>query len=115
MNIRIPLLVACGLIAAASVPLILRWVGPNPIYGFRTPRTLSSPEIWYPANAFAGWALLISAAVSAVGLSLIPAHCPFANLDPAGFASRTTGSRGRRMPPIPAPFQLTSRSTWKIL
>lgn len=74
MNSQIPLLVACGLIAAASVPLILRCVGPNPIYGFRTPRTLSSPEIWYPANAFAGWALLIAAAVSAVGLSLIPAY-----------------------------------------
>jgi hypothetical protein len=74
MNSRIPLLVACGLISAASVPLILRCVGPNPIYGFRTPHTLSSPEIWYPVNAFAGWALLISATVSAVSLSLIPAH-----------------------------------------
>jgi len=72
MNTRIPLWVACGIIAAASIPLILRRVGPNFIYGFRTPRTLSSPEIWYPANAFAGWALLIAAAVSAVGLSLIP-------------------------------------------
>jgi SdpI/YfhL protein family len=75
MNSRIPLLVACGLIAAASVPLILRCVRPNPIYGFRTPRSLSSPEIWYPVNAFAGWTLLISAAVRAVSLSLIPAHC----------------------------------------
>jgi hypothetical protein len=74
MNTRIPLFVVCGLIAAASIPLILRWVRPNPIYGFRTPLTLSSPKIWYPANVFAGWALLIAATLSAAGLLLAPEY-----------------------------------------
>ncbi len=63
---------ACGLIIAASIPLILRRVGPNPVYGFRTPLTFSSSAIWYPANAFAGWALLIAALVSALALLVIP-------------------------------------------
>ena len=62
----------CVLIAALSVPLILRLVKPNLIYGFRTPLTLSSPEIWYPANAFAGWALLIASLVSSAGFWLVP-------------------------------------------
>ncbi len=35
-------------------PLINRRVGPNYFYGFRTPRTLSSPDIWYPANEYFG-------------------------------------------------------------
>ena len=74
MDTRIPLFVVCGLIVAASIPLILRLVRPNPIYGFRTPLTLSSPRIWYPANVFAGWALLIAAMVSAAGLLLAPEY-----------------------------------------
>ena len=74
MNVHVPLLLACGLIAAVSIPLILRWVGPNPIYGFRTPHTLSSREVWYPANVFAVRVLLIAAVVSAASLSLMPKH-----------------------------------------
>jgi uncharacterized membrane protein len=74
MHVHVPFLLACGLIAAVSIPPILRWVGPNPIYGFRTPRTHSSPEIWYPANAFAGRVLLIAAGVSAASLSFTPRH-----------------------------------------
>jgi predicted neutral ceramidase superfamily lipid hydrolase len=35
--------------------------------------TQSSPAIWYPANAFMGWALLIAAVISAVLLTILPA------------------------------------------
>ena len=38
-----------------SMPMILDRVPPNSAYGFRTPKTLSSPEVWYPANRAAGW------------------------------------------------------------
>lgn len=55
-------------VALISVPLVLRVVPPNGLYGFRTSLTRSSPAIWYPANAFLGWALLIAAAVSVVVL-----------------------------------------------
>jgi hypothetical protein len=69
---RVSLSIACLLIAALSGPMILRWIPPNPLYGFRTPLTLSNPDVWYPANAFSGWALLIAAALSLAALWLLP-------------------------------------------
>jgi len=51
---------AAGLLAAClGLPLMLRRIPPNRFYGFRTPATLRDPEIWYPANAFAGRLLLV--------------------------------------------------------
>ena len=74
MTSRELLLIACGLIAVLSLPLILRWVRPNPLYGFRTPRTLARDDVWYPANAFAGRALLLAACAGAAALWLAPAQ-----------------------------------------
>ena len=37
-----------------SIPLILRWVPPNRIYGFRIPPTLRNPSVWYDTNAQSG-------------------------------------------------------------
>lgn len=34
-----------------SIPLMLRWVPPNRVYGFRVPVTLRNRSIWYDANA----------------------------------------------------------------
>ncbi len=48
-------LVVPGVILVVSLPMILGKVGPNNIYGFRTRKTLSSREVWYPANRAAGW------------------------------------------------------------
>jgi SdpI/YhfL family protein len=65
-------LVGTGLIALISIPLILKLVPRNRVYGFKTPSTLSSDEIWFRANHFAGWALFIAAAVSATLLFMVP-------------------------------------------
>jgi uncharacterized membrane protein len=43
-----------ALMAGFSVPLVLRRVKPNSLYGFRTSKTLSNERIWYEANAYAG-------------------------------------------------------------
>ena len=51
-------------VVASSIPMILGKVPPNRIYGFRTARTLSSPEVWYPANRVAGWFMVAAAVVS---------------------------------------------------
>jgi uncharacterized membrane protein len=59
-------------IAAVSIPLILRIVPPNRLYGFRTAQTLADRDLWFRANHFAGWALLIAAVTSAALLSLVP-------------------------------------------
>lgn len=55
-----------------SIPLILRLVPPNGIYGFRTEATRSTPEIWYSANTFMGWALSLAAVASATLLLRLP-------------------------------------------
>jgi len=47
-------------------------VPPNGAYGFRTSVTRSSIDIWYSANAFMGWALLVGAVVSAATLIVLP-------------------------------------------
>jgi hypothetical protein len=65
MDSAISLLVPCAIIAVASVPLMFGMVPPNGVYGFRTRQTLASPELWFRANRFAGFALFISAAISA--------------------------------------------------
>lgn len=61
-------------IVALSIPLILRWVPPNGFYGFRVRRTLDDPTLWYAANAFAGWALLVSGVASGVFAMICPAR-----------------------------------------
>jgi uncharacterized membrane protein len=66
VNATFSLLVPCVIIAIASVPLALEVVPPNPFYGFRTRKTLADRELWFRANRFAGFALFIAAATSAI-------------------------------------------------
>lgn len=54
------------LMALVFLPLALGLIGPNPIYGYRTPASYSSPEVWYRANAIAGWIGLGFSAASAI-------------------------------------------------
>ena len=70
-------LALCAALAVIAVPLALRLVGPNRFYGFRTRATLSDRELWYSANAFAGWALLLAAFVSAALVWLRPSWFDF--------------------------------------
>lgn len=41
-----------------AIPMILEKVKPNFLYGFRVPKTLDNPQIWYLANRYAGWRLM---------------------------------------------------------
>lgn len=66
------LLIVCALLFLLSAPLVLRLVPPNRLYGFRNRKTLSRPDIWYPANGFAGYALMLAAAVTALIISCVP-------------------------------------------
>jgi uncharacterized membrane protein len=54
-----------------SIPLILEKVKPNYIYGFRVPKTINNPEIWFKANQYAGWRLLWAAAITTLGAPLL--------------------------------------------
>jgi hypothetical protein len=66
------LLVACLLTAAASVPLALRMVPPNALYGFRTRFMRSNPSVWYAVNALVGRGMLIASMLSALVLLFAP-------------------------------------------
>ena len=70
MFITILLLIASAIIAAASVPFMLKLVPPNPVFGFPTKRALSKPEIWYQVNVFGGRAILAAAVVTAILLMM---------------------------------------------
>ena len=37
-----------------TIPLMLRWIPPNRLYGFRIPATLREKSVWYDANALSG-------------------------------------------------------------
>ena len=67
-----PFLIPSILIILVSIPLILGIVPRNRVYGIRTCKTLSDDMVWYPANRFGGWALILSSCFS-IGISwLIP-------------------------------------------
>lgn len=66
MLTTIILLVILALLGLAAVPLMLRLVPRNPIYGVPTERALANDETWFRVNAFAGRAMLIAAAVAAL-------------------------------------------------
>jgi len=80
--------VAVGLLfVGINVPLALGKIPPNWFYGFRTRKTLSSPEIWYPANraagrdgAIAGVVITIASVVIALALHDSPAIAVFIDL-----------------------------------
>lgn len=61
VGILVPLLAL-----ALAVPLVLEKVPPNNTYGFRTSKTLSAPEVWYPANRVAGWFMIAAGIVALV-------------------------------------------------
>lgn len=66
------LAIAHLLVIALAIPMIRGRVKPNSLYGFRIPLTLDNPEIWYPANRFAGWLLLIWALISLAATLVLP-------------------------------------------
>ena len=72
MPVQISLLLACAVTAVISIPLILKRVPPNSLYGFRTSRTLADRDLWFRVNHFVGWALLIASMSSAVLLLFVP-------------------------------------------
>ncbi len=50
-----------------AIPLIMRWIGPNYVYGVRTRKTLSNPALWYDSNEYFGRLFFISGIVITVG------------------------------------------------
>jgi hypothetical protein len=76
MIIMLTMFISSGiLLATLSVPMILKKIPPNGLYGFRVKKTMENPNIWYPVNAYSGKLLFAASLVqilTSVGLSLIP-------------------------------------------
>jgi hypothetical protein len=62
----ITITIAAALFALIAIPLMLRKVPRNVVYGFRTRATLASDEVWYDVNAHFGRGLFIASIVSIV-------------------------------------------------
>ena len=54
-----------------SIPLIQGRIPPNAWYGFRVRRTLENPAVWYPANRYSGWLLLLFAVAFILAASIL--------------------------------------------
>jgi hypothetical protein len=76
MIIMMTMFIASGImLAALSVPMILKIIPPNGLYGFRVKKTMENPNIWYPVNAYSGKLLLAASLVQiliSIGLYIIP-------------------------------------------
>jgi uncharacterized membrane protein len=71
-------------VIAGAIPLAMRKVRPNPIYGIRNKATLSDEGFWYAANAAAGRTLVMGGVIS---LLLTVVFYFQRNIDEASFLS----------------------------
>lgn len=70
----VPFVLVGALLIGVSIPMLLRRVPPNPLYGLRVPATFADPWVWYEANAASGRDLIVNGVlliVVAVGLAPI--------------------------------------------
>ncbi len=63
----ITVLLCDALFVLVAMPLALRKVSPNPVYGYRTCATLADETLWYNANAYFAWRFMLAVLLSAAG------------------------------------------------
>jgi uncharacterized membrane protein len=63
-------LIAYAVIGLAALPLAMRLIPPNPIYGLNTPRTRDSTTHWQNVNAVGGQLLLVCCGLAAILLMM---------------------------------------------
>jgi uncharacterized membrane protein len=76
MTILLGLYVGAGiLLVLISLPLLLKKIPPNPVYGFRLSPALDDRRIWYATNAHSAKRLMLagaSSALAAIALYFVP-------------------------------------------
>jgi hypothetical protein len=76
MELMVGMYVGTGLLLCIlSIPMILKIVKPNGLYGFRVKKTLENPDIWYTANCYSGKWLLATGLITimtAIVLACMP-------------------------------------------
>jgi uncharacterized membrane protein len=76
MSVQYKFVLLGALMFALAIPMALKLVPPNPVYGIRTSKTLSSREIWYAANRSTGIDMVIAGIVIAVAALVVPRLMP---------------------------------------
>jgi uncharacterized membrane protein len=64
---------AGALVTLLAVPLMLRRVPPNALYGLRVPATFRDDGVWYDANAASGRDLFVLGIVILIAAFVVPA------------------------------------------
>ena len=62
---------AGSLLISLSIPLYLGKIPPNPIYGFRVPKTLDNPKLWYKVNRYSARFLILTGVLSVLTAALL--------------------------------------------
>src|SRR5689334_20141144 len=73
------------LLVLLSIPLVLRRVPPNHLYGFRVPATHRDRSVWYDVNAAAGWEFIALGAVMVALEFTLPRGMLIQTLRPIAF------------------------------
>ena len=71
-----PFFIPALLIGVAGLPLIFGMIPRNRIYGIRTAKTLAEENVWYPANRFGGWAIVLASGVYLAFAATLPMAGP---------------------------------------
>ncbi len=73
----VTVLAVSALFIVIAIPLVLRRIPRNIVYGFRTRTTMANDATWYEANAYFGRALIISSLCGIFMLFVIYLVQPF--------------------------------------
>ena len=74
MNPHTLLVVSGPLLFVLAIPLWMRLVSPNVLYGVRTRATMADETLWYDVNAACGRDLAVAGALVTFGTWVIDAH-----------------------------------------
>ena len=72
-----------ALLVLLGLPLMMRKIGPNSLYGVRTPATLRSKTVWYDTNAMSGKYFSVAGALTLL-VALSMRHIPMGGLKEKG-------------------------------
>ena len=81
MNEQILFTAVGALFIGLGLPLALRRVGPNGLYGLRTPATFANREVWYEANAITGRDCIALGTLLLVLVFVLPSVAPLSHRD----------------------------------
>lgn len=91
-------------LAGLAVPMVLRKVPRNLVYGYRTRFTLSDDYVWYEANAHFGRGMLLACLVTAIAVTVL---YRLPGISPQGFLNLTVVV-------LVAPLAMAILATWRF-